>query len=283
MTHKALDDPRFGSHWTRTKLDIIESYLDAYTTALKFQPFQLFYIDGFAGTGHVRIKTDDSDGQKILRGSATRALTVTDRAFDHIILIEEDSGYCRELQRLREAYPGRDIQILNEDANLALQRLSTNWRGRRGVLFLDPFATQVDWTTVRAVADTGALDTWILFPVGAIRRLLPRWKTPDEVSRKWAARLNRVYGGPMWRQLYAEMPVLFGPRRSHSDRGIEGLLRIYRQRLRELVGARLLSTSARLGPPGRPPLFELLFFAGNARGIGISHDIAGYLIGTKRA
>ncbi len=33
------------------KLRILERYLDAYTTALKNQPFKLMYIDAFAGTG----------------------------------------------------------------------------------------------------------------------------------------------------------------------------------------------------------------------------------------
>ena len=31
----------FGGAWTLKKLDILESYLDAYTTALKRQPFKL--------------------------------------------------------------------------------------------------------------------------------------------------------------------------------------------------------------------------------------------------
>ena len=40
-----------GGKWTIDKLDILERYLDAYTTALKNQPFKLMYIDAFAGTG----------------------------------------------------------------------------------------------------------------------------------------------------------------------------------------------------------------------------------------
>ena len=45
-----------------------------------------------------------------------------------------------------------------------------------GVLFLDPFATEVEWATIEKIASFNALDTWILFPISAITRMLPRSK-----------------------------------------------------------------------------------------------------------
>ena len=44
-----------------------------------------------------------------------------------------------------------------------------------------------------------ALDTWILFPVSAIARLLPKSKRPDDVNPKWAYRLNKAYDDENWR------------------------------------------------------------------------------------
>lgn len=41
----------FGGPWTHTKLVILNSYLKAYSTALKNQPLTLHYVDAFAGTG----------------------------------------------------------------------------------------------------------------------------------------------------------------------------------------------------------------------------------------
>jgi len=38
---------QFGGEWTQEKLQILERYLDAYTTALKSKPFKLVYIDAF--------------------------------------------------------------------------------------------------------------------------------------------------------------------------------------------------------------------------------------------
>ena len=52
---------RFGGPWTIEKLDILEAYLDRYTTALKGQAFDLIYIDAFAGTGQVELHVEDRD------------------------------------------------------------------------------------------------------------------------------------------------------------------------------------------------------------------------------
>ena len=86
----------FGGPWTEQKLKILERYLDAYTTALKNQRFELVYIDAFAGTGHIKspdrdaidrdaidrdaIDRDaiDRDAINFLQGSTTRALNVSD-------------------------------------------------------------------------------------------------------------------------------------------------------------------------------------------------------------
>ena len=276
-TSRAL---QFGSRWTRRKLDLIERYLNAYTTALKDQPFKLLYIDAFAGTGEVEIATDDEEGRAIIRGSARRAIAIRDKAFDRVVLIEADPDRCRELETLRTENPARDIWIVNEDANAALQRLTRNWRGWRGVLFLDPFATELAWATIQSVCDTRALDTWILFPVGAIRRMLPRWKKPEEVNEQWATRLNRIYGGDSWRKLYepSEQRSLFGPPQERSHPGVDGLLRVYKDQLRGLFGDRFLDTSATLKNSRGSPLFELLFVVGHRRGIGPAKDIARHLL-----
>ena len=148
------------------------------------------------------------------------------------------------------------------------------------MLFLDPFATELEWATIRAVCDTRALDTWILFPVGAIRRMLPRWKKPEEVNAQWATRLDRIYGGDSWRALYvrSERLSLFGPPGDRSDPGVDGLPRIYTDRLRELFGDRFLDESATLTNSRGSPLFELLFAVGNPRGIAPAKGIARHLL-----
>ena len=51
--------PSFGGPWTQEKLEILRQYLDTYTTVLKNQPFNLTYIDAFAGSGWYRDRGGD--------------------------------------------------------------------------------------------------------------------------------------------------------------------------------------------------------------------------------
>ena len=132
--------PKFGGHWTLEKLDILENYLDAYTTALKGQPFNLVYVDAFAGTGLIELPQNDDDVDKrdFISGSAGRAIRITDKAFDRLIFVEQDTKRCEDLERLRNTHYDRNIEVMNSEANYFLRNLQEDWRKWRGVLFLDP-------------------------------------------------------------------------------------------------------------------------------------------------
>ena len=153
----------FGGNWTREKLEILRNYLNAYTTALKNKPFELLYIDAFAGTGMVELKNQDPDQIEFIDGSARIALDINDKHFDELIFIEQDEERCSKLKKLCTEKPGRRITVKRADANESLQTLRRDWRNSRGVLFLDPFGAQVDWSTLKIIAEYKALDTWILF------------------------------------------------------------------------------------------------------------------------
>ncbi|MCE2446865.1 MAG: three-Cys-motif partner protein TcmP, partial [Candidatus Latescibacteria bacterium] len=220
----------FGGPWTEEKLAILKKYLDAYTTALKNQPFRLIYIDAFAGIGKVELTSIDEGKKEFIEGSAKIAVDVDDKPFDEYIFVEKDQDRCIQLDLLREANQGKNIQIENEDANDFLQNLQKDWRRYRGVLFLDPFATEVAWTTIEKIASFEALDTWILFPTSAIARMLPKKREPDNISQKWVNRLNRIYGDDSWRDLYSISPQLslFGDEEQQRPEGIDGLIEIWR-------------------------------------------------------
>lgn len=268
----------FGGPWTQHKLKILELYLDAYTTALKNQPFKLVYIDAFAGNGHIGPRGEDS--ASFLQGSTVRALQISDRPFDELIFIDEDPARCAELVSLRDKYSDRNITIKNTEANSFLRELDQDWHEWRGVLFLDPFATEVEWSTVDAIADYEALDTWILFPVSAIARMLPTSRKPDDISSAWAKRLTTVFGDENWRDLYRDDPqgTLFGPPGSMRDKGIDGLLRIYKANLRRKFGNRFLQSSRVLRNSKGSALFEFLFCVGHPNGIGPASRIAGHIL-----
>lgn len=268
----------YGGSWTEKKLEILERYIDAYTTALKNKPFQLIYIDAFAGTGYV--ETQDEDAKDFIHGSAARAVGITDKAFDELIFIEKDPNRCCELESLRQAHLDRDIQIENLDANEYFNNLHQDWDYRRGVLFLDPFATQVEWSTIETIANFNALDTWILFPTYAVARILPTSRKPDDISSGWADRLTEVYGNGDWRNLYQPslQGNLFGEVEHVRDRGIDGLISIYKKNLESLFGNRFLKESATLKNSKNSALFEFLFCVGNPRGIAPAKRIAKHIL-----
>ena len=128
---------KFGGPWTIEKLDILEKYLDAYTTALKAQPFNLMYVDVFAGTGLVELPNDDDDDdiRSFVSGSAERAIRIDDKPFDKLIFVEQDPDRCADLENLRAKHSGRNIEVTKSEANSLLRDLHEDWTGWRGVFF----------------------------------------------------------------------------------------------------------------------------------------------------
>lgn len=281
MTVKVAEPAEtYGGPWTRQKLIILERYLDAYTTALKNQPFKLVYIDAFAGTGQVMATSQDGESMGFLKGSAYRAIEIGDRPFDKMIFVEKDPERCADLERLCATHSDRDITIVNSDANTFLNGYQEDWRSCRGVLFLDPFATEVEWSTIQRISGFNALDTWILFPVFAISRMLPKSRKPDDISERWATRLTRIFGDESWRDLYRKDPqrTLFGDIRYQRDPGVRGLIRVYKRNLETLFGRRFLNTSRTLKNSTNTALFEFMFCVGNPRGISPATRIARHLL-----
>lgn len=180
--------------------------------------------------------------------------------------------------------PEDDPEEVNETRveNRFLRDLDQDWRRWRGVLFLDPFATEVEWSTVEKVAAYHALDTWILFPVSAIARMLPISRQPDDIAGGWADRLTTVFGDERWRTLYRTSPqqTLFGDVEQERERGVDGLLGIYREKLGELFGNRFLKQSRTLRNSRNAALFEFLFCVGSSsrRAITAAKQIAGHIM-----
>lgn len=275
---------QFGGPWTEEKLDILESYLDTYTTALKNQPFDLVYVDAFAGTGWIESGNEEDYGIPIM-GSAGRALCVDQRSFDRVVLVDQDPRNCDQLAELRHYHPGRAIDIECEDANVFLRRLrrATYGGAWRGVVFLDPFGVQLEWDTVEHIAGLQRLDMWLLFPSSAIGRMLPLSRDPDDVEPQWVNRLNGVFGNESWRRLYSpsDQGNLFGQDEVYRDPGIEGLRTIYESQLQRLFGHRFLGLSRTLKNRRNSPLFELFFCVGsrNPQAISLAKRIARHQIG----
>ena len=272
--------PRFGGEWTEEKLEILGRYLDAYTTALKNQPFTLNYVDGFAGAGSYAESGDEYDEfDEFRHGSARIALEVADKPFDRLVFIEKSADSAEALFVLANEYRGRRVDIEPGDANLKIPEFCRGMgKLDRAVVFLDPWATEASWTTVEAIARTKKIDCWILFPLMAVTRMMPTGKEPSEA---WASHLDRIFGGRRyWQDSYVDSPqrTFFdeAPQRVRAwdSNQIAGR---YRERLRS-VFFRVADKSVTLRNSTNAPLFELFFAAGNPRGSGPAIRIADYIL-----
>lgn len=220
----------FGGPWTAIKLEVLRDYLQAYTTALKHQPFQTIYVDAFAGTGSVLT----SNGT-FLDGSAKIALE-TD-GFGSYLFIERDPRHVKELNQICDAYRkqrGRVAEVRQGDANEVLVPLLKSSRFRnnvRGVAFLDPFGMDLQWDTLESIVATEAFDVWYLFPLSGLYRQAPH--DPRDIAEVNAAAITRVLGTDQWRtDWYRESPqqTLFGDA-SYVRADVDSIEQYVKQRL----------------------------------------------------
>lgn len=71
------------------------------------------------------------------------------------------------------------------------------------MLFLDPYAMEINWETLKAVAETERLDVWYLVSISAINRMLPRSGVfPDG----WESKLTRYFGTDDWKDILYQKP-----------------------------------------------------------------------------
>lgn len=279
------------STWTKSKLDKVEKYLKAYVTALKNQKFQLVYIDAFAGTGYVTKKVEQSsqllfEPNEVLNlkyfidGSARLALQV-EPPFHKYIFIEKSRKRCTELEELKQEFPSlaNRIEIVHAEANSYVQELcSKDWiKSRsRAVMFLDPYGTQVDWKTIERIAETQAIDLWILFPIGTVNRLLNRNGNIIE-SRK--RKLNTFFGEEKWFDIFFEKSrneMLFTNDSNQSfvkTVSFEKIVSYYNNKLKTIF-AGVAPNPLVFTNSTNSPIFVLFFATGNPRGAEIAVRIA---------
>jgi three-Cys-motif partner protein len=223
--------------WSELKLEIVEKYGAAYTTAFagpKGQGLKKYYIDAFSGAGvHVSKET----GRQI-EGSPARALKVLP-PFDHYYFIDMNPQKTAYLRSLCE---GRtNVDIVTDDATLYLTRtlLPTIQfeKFNRALCLLDPYGLHLDWEVMRQAGQTRAVDMFLNFPVMDMNRNAI-WRNPERVPQGGVERMNRFWGDGTWREsAYADSPqyeFFSAPDRVKLDN--EAIVNAFRERLRKIAG-----------------------------------------------
>lgn len=271
----------FGGDWTEVKLRVLNAYLEAWAKVMKKHAFETHYIDAFAGTGRRTDPTSlpprgtgqeelDLDGLAATTkatefpGSAELALAVTPH-FKHVTLSDADHEKVAELLKLAKAYAPRKVHCFQGDANDVVKMVCESWdlARDRGVLFLDPYGMQVDFTTMQTIAKTIGLDVWMLvgLDMGA-NRLLPADGVAEPGHR---ARLNRFFGTEAWEaRLYPKPSVgdLFGNMKPTRE-PLDEVQAYYMERLRDAGFSEVASNPLVLRNRAGRPLFMLCFAVTN--------------------
>jgi three-Cys-motif partner protein len=276
--------------WAKEKLDALRQYLNFYTTVLKKQGHWLkgtFFVDAFAGPGlsKIRKKTkaaslffpeEEPEQEEYLKGSSRVALEITN-PFSSYLFIDSDKERVAELEALKKEHAGtaKKIEVIKGDANAEIQRWlasGIDWKHHRGVVFLDPFGTQLSWATIEAIAKTGALEVIINFPLGmAINRMLPK---DGDVPDGWQISLDTLFGSPDWRKIaYQDGHDLFGPKPRKVKNTSEKLLEWYRGRLKNLFGN--VSTARLIKNTRGNPLYYLIWAGPHAKGLEGANHVLG--------
>lgn len=267
--------------WSEEKLDLLAKYLKAYSVIMNEQKKSwlraYYYIDAFAGSVRPRAKEDE---QRYIDGSPLRALQ-TDPKFDGYWFIDVSSRRVERVQGLREEFPNCAVDVHLGDCNEVLCRTIVPKlpysSKQRAFVFLDPYGLQVDWETVRELANTRTCDIFVNFSVMGVTRLLPRDQAPPpEVIDQ----LNKVMGSTDWiNQIYREPSEvqlgLFGspaePTSSRETIPAEWLASLYTEQLRSLFA--YVSKPVLMRNSTNSVLYALCLASHNQTAIKITNDI----------
>ncbi|MGI6449092.1 MAG: three-Cys-motif partner protein TcmP [Desulfitobacteriia bacterium] len=265
----------FGGSWTLLKLEILEKYLESYTKALKKQNFKLCYIDAFAGSGNVEVREYGT-----IIGSALRAL---DYQFDKYYYIEKKPSYLEALKdHINQKKTGKDIQLIQGDCNELLNTINSYpWKkaGWRGVIFLDPCAMELSWSSLESIAETEVFDVWYLFPISALNRVLPKHKAIPPSTREL---ITDLLGTDEWEnEIYVESPQITMFDDTQSERiSFNGITAYVIRRLHTIFQGVSSNPKILRQPHNNSPMFVLCFAVSNPspKAIGMSLRLADHIL-----
>lgn len=276
-----MEAQQFGDRHTIQKLETVQKYLQAYTTALKFQPFELLYVDACAGSGSSvpksALENSDSsqamlegfarpvaDTDEIIVGSAIRALGVNPPFHRYCLNDVKD----RNVDSLKRAisqnfsHLSDRVTLTKMDANEMLRDLcrSQNWKKTRAVVFLDPFGLQIDYETLTLLGKTQAVDLWYLVPVFAMYRQI---SGEGEINADGGPRVDAALGTDEWRKtavVEESESDLFNQPQFRSKRAVDiaWFEKVAKERIGLAFGGRVLDEALPLGRNGIQE-FSLMF------------------------
>lgn len=198
---------RSWGFWTRYKLELLQRYLDSFTTTTRNRsPEKRVYLDLFGGEP----ENVDRDTQNPIDGSARIALNTDEPPFTHLRFFELEPNATKLRRALSEEFPGRDWIVYPGDSNDTIHQALADLRATDAgwaptFAFIDPNGPHYTWNTLQALAAHKGpraktkVELWMLFPDPLFARLLPR---TGEVRPVDNAAITAMFGDPRWHTIW---------------------------------------------------------------------------------
>jgi three-Cys-motif partner protein len=197
---------RSWGFWTRYKLELLQRYLDAFTTTTKNRSLKRVYLDLFGGEP----ENVDRDTLNPIDGSARIALNTDTPPFTHLRFFELEPNAGKLRQALSEEFQGRDWIVYPGDSNETIHQALADLRAADArwaptFAFIDPNGPHYTWNTLQALAAHKGpraktkVELWMLFPDPLFARLLPR---TGEVRPVDNAAITAMFGDPQWHAIW---------------------------------------------------------------------------------
>jgi len=209
---ECVDDGLFmgqAGPWAMRKLTILSNYLKMVTTAMR-SPMQkwraLHYIDLFSGSGKNRIR----ESGKIILGSPLLAVSQV-HPFDTCYFVDLNPIALDALRRRCATTTNKTrIKYFPEDGNKAVLRIAAEIKGidqqyimgkgwSFNVAFIDPYALQLEWDTIKTLAKMSIMDLIIYYPLLALNRNMKNCYNTRRPNK-----IDAYFGGLEWRVVYRD-------------------------------------------------------------------------------
>ena len=267
--------------WTEIKLIMLEKYLERFTTASSKRAKSTLYLDLFAGSADHTL-TDDPSYR--FSGSVIRAIE-TQPKFSSLRFFEKDQRKAEALiKTLHERYPNDrryDIVVgdCNQNIHSTLRQLKqNNLHLSPSFAFIDPYALQVEWSTLSAISNFRErprhkskrykTELWILFSDSTIPRLAGHdRKKGTDLSRY----ITDFYGSEAWRAIEEKREV-------NGDTGMSAsearalYVDLFRHRLNYDLGYET-TFALHIGDTVRKPLYTMIFATDHDAGVNIMRSV----------
>ena len=256
--------------WTESKLDMLQAYMPAFTTASK-RAGTTVYLDLFAGQA-TNVRRDTGAP---IEGSFLRALQ-SEPAFAVLRGFEKNPQRARSLQAaFRNQFPGRDVIVHAGDVHNSLQgalRELSPHRWSPTFAFVDPDGVEARWELLEMLAAHKApgrtkVELFLLLATPQVHRVVHDNLAPNRLQHA-EQQITDLFGSDQWRPiLQARRAGFLNPSRARDE-----LTNLMRWRLERALGYQF-THALRLTNVTGTPLYDMIFATDHAAGDKIMRSV----------